>query len=322
MTTKNPQQLFRVTHSMFFKNLRFYRLPENFSLDQLSLGSQLSEHRFRHCGSQESTTYGWVAPLNESSEELVYSHERHLLVSARRETKILPSSVINLYLNEKIADIEAKEDRKVRRKEKLSMKDDVIFDLLPRAFSRYQNTYAYFDLSKGLLIIDASSAQNAEDLCNLLRESLGSLAIKLAITETAPAAVMTDWLKNKELPVGLSLGNDAELQEPKPEGAVIRCKQQDLASDEITNHLDAGKQALKLAVEYNHRLTCVVHDDLSIKRLKFTDIVLDDARDMADNSGDESEEAQFAADFVLMSSELSDFIPMLLEAMGGDQPQP
>lgn len=306
---------------MFFKNLRFYRLPENFNLDQSSLEPQLLEHRFRPCGSQESTTYGWVAPLNTRTEELSYSHGKHLLINARRETKILPSSVVNEYLNEKIAEIEEKEDRKVRRKEKLSIKDDVTFDLLPRAFSRYQNTYAYFDLSNGLLIIDASSAQNAEDLCSLLRESLGSLALKLALTETAPAAIMTDWLKTNELPAGLSLGNDAELQEPKPEGAVIRCKQQDLSSDEITNHLDAGKQALKLAVEYNHRLTCVIHDDLSIKRLKFTDIVLDDARDMADSSGNETEEAQFAADFILMSSELSDFIPMLLEAMG-DQPQP
>lgn len=306
---------------MFFKNLRFYRLPEGFTLDSLTLGAQLSEHRFRSCGSQESTTYGWVAPLNAYDDELVYGHERYLLVNAKRETKILPSSVVNEHLNEKIAEIENQEDRKVRRKEKLAMKDDITFDLLPRAFSRYQSTYAYFDLTNGLLIIDASSAQSAEDLCALLRESLGSLPIRLTTTETAPAAVMTDWLKTNKLPAGIGLGNDAELQEPKPEGAVIRCKQQDLVSDEISSHLNAGKQVLKLAVEFNHRLTCVIHDDLSIKRLKFTDIVLDDAQNIADDSGDESEEAKFAADFTLMSSELSDFIPMLLKAMGGDQPQ-
>ncbi len=307
---------------MFFKNLRFYRLPEGFTLDQQTLNTQLSEHRFRHCGSQENTTYGWIEPLASDADNLVFSHERCLYVTARRETKILPAAVINQHLNEKVAEIEAAEDRKVRRKEKLALKDDITFDLLPRAFSRYQNTSAYFDLANQLLIVDSSSAANAEDLCSLLRECLGTLPIRLAITQTAPSAVMTEWLKTKALPAGLILGNDAELQEPKPEGAIIRCKQQDLDSDEITKHLDAGKQALKLAINYNHRLTCVINDDLSIKRLKFTDIVLDDARNMADESGNEAEEAQFAADFTLMCAEFSDFIPMLLDAMGGEQPQP
>lgn len=302
---------------MWFKNLQFYRLSDSFSIDQLTLAKQLEEKLFRPCSSQESTTFGWVSPMGEGFEELAFAHERCLLICARRETKLLPAAVINDHLAERIEEIELKEDRKVRRKEKLALKDDITFELLPRAFSRYQNTYAYLDLSNQLLIVDASSAQKAEDLCSLLRESLGSLPTRIPVTQNAPAMIMTEWLQNaNSRPQGLALGHDAELREPQPEGAVIRCKQQQLDSDEIAKHLEAGKQAIKLAVDYNNRLTCVINDDLSIKRLKFTDLVVEQSQDMAE--GDK--EAQFAADFSLMSLELSQFIPTLLEAMGGEQP--
>lgn len=301
---------------MWFKNIHFYRLNEQFSIDAQSLEQQLAEHRFRPCSSQESSTFGWVSPMGKDAEQLVFAHERCLLICAQREEKILPAAVINDHLNERIEAIELKEDRKVRRKEKLALKDDITFELLPRAFSRYQTTRAYLDLSKQLLIIDAASAKKAEDLCSLLRETLGSLPIRLPVTQTAPAAVMTQWLQTPDTrPQGLALGQDTELREPQPEGAVLRCRQQDLDTEEISTHLSAGKQAIKLAVDYNNRLTCVLQDDLSIKRLRFTDLVTDKAEEMAEGDA----QALFEADFSLMSLELAAFIPALLEAMGGEQ---
>lgn len=301
---------------MFFKNLYFYHLPDDFSIDAASLTAKMAEKLFRPCGAQESTTFGFSSPFSEGGE-LVISHERCLLLCARRETKILPSTVVNDHLNIKIAEIEEKEDRKVRRKEKLALKDDITFDLLPRAFSRFQQTYGYFDLSNQLLVIDSASAQKAEDFCSLLRETLGSLPTKLVSTAISPAAVMTQWLQDKNLPQGFLLGNDAELKEPKPEGATLRCKQEDLGSDEVTAHVNSGKQALKLGINFNHRLTCMIQDDLGIKRLKFTDLVIDDSNNAAES--DESADAQNMADFAIMSAELGVFIPALLDAMGGKQ---
>jgi len=94
---------------------------------------------------------------------------------------------------------------------------------------------------------------------------------------------------------------------------VVRCKGQDLFSEEIKNHLDADKQVTRIAVEWDERLTCILADDLVIRRVKFTDFILEEAAEVEA----EDEMAKFDADFALMYLEFSRFIPSMVEAFGG-----
>ncbi|MEH6628127.1 MAG: recombination-associated protein RdgC [Motiliproteus sp.] len=303
---------------MWFKNLVFYRFtrPTEYQAEQLQ--EQLQEHRFAPCSSQEASKYGWTSPMGKLSEELVHHSNGYLLICAKKEEKILPASVINDSLIEKVEEIELQQDRKVRKKEKDSLKDEITFELLPKAFSRYQKTYAFIDPKNGLLMVDASSAKRAEDLCSFLRKTLGSLPVAIPKMNIAPAAVMTQWLSDtNELPNIFALGQDAELKDPSENGAVLRCKQQELLSDEITVHLKSGKQAVKLAIDYQDNLSCLIGEDLIVRRLKFGDRILEKASEM----GEADAAAAFDADFTLMTLELSEFVSRLLEALGGEQPQ-
>ena len=47
---------------MWFKNLIIYRWTQPFTLSQQKLEEQLKKKRFRSCGSQDLSTYGWVPP--------------------------------------------------------------------------------------------------------------------------------------------------------------------------------------------------------------------------------------------------------------------
>jgi recombination associated protein RdgC len=99
------------------------------------------------------------------------------------------------------------------------------------------------------------------------------------------------------------------LRSPEEEGSIIRCKRHDLALPEIKNHLDTGKQVIKLALSWADRLSFVLDESLFVKRLKFLDLIQDQAADI--DAIDEVE--QFDADFSIMSAELAQFFPRLIE---------
>ena len=69
----------------------------------------------------------------------------------------------------------------------------------------------------------------------------------------------------------------SELKEPVENGGVMRGRRIDLASAEVRSHLDAGMQVAKLAIEWQERIRCIVGDDLGIRRLRFLDLVMDEA---------------------------------------------
>ncbi len=304
---------------MWFKNLKIYRFSKPFSIDSEQLEAQLSEKSFQPCASTQASSFGWVSPLgnnsNDSSVLLTHTIGKSTMLCVRQEERILPSSVINDALNEKLDLMQAESGRRPVGKHKQSIKDELVLTLLPKAFTRSKRTYAYFDQDTQLMFVDASSNNKAEELVELLRQTLGSLPVVPLKTNTLPIIMMTSWLKGNDLKDDFLIKDECELRESDDEGAILRCKRQDLSSEEIQMHLDSGKEVTKLAVSWNDSLECIIEDDLSIKRLKFSDELLEQAAD----DGAEDAAAQFDADFNLMTGELARFIPRLVEVMGGEQ---
>ncbi|NVK42439.1 MAG: recombination-associated protein RdgC [Oceanospirillaceae bacterium] len=299
---------------MWFKNLIFYRLTGTFDKDAQSLETALAEHLFQPCGSQEISRYGWVPPCKALPDQLVYSCAGYLLICAQKEEKILPAGVIRETLEEKVEEIEHQQARKVYRRERNQLKDEIILDLLPRAFSRRQQTWALIAPQAGWVLVDASSHKRAEELLSQLRTSIGSLPVVLPDVKQSPSAVMSHWLEQQEpLPVALQLLDESELKDNLVEGGVIRIKGQDLTSSEIVAHLEAGKRVAKLALEWDENLRFLLHEDLSIHRLKQTDQFREQQQDVADD-----ELARFDADVAQLGLELTRLLPDLLNAFGGE----
>lgn len=300
---------------MWFKNLKIYRFSKPFSISAESLEEQLSDKSFQPCASTQPSSFGWVAPLGDDNTALTHTIAKTTMLCVRQEERILPSSVINDALNEKLDVIQSETGRRPVGKYKQSIKDEIILDLLPRAFTRSKRTYAYIDQAAQLLIVDAASNNKAEELVELLRQTLGSLPAVPLKTKVLPTLLMTNWLKGNDLKDDFQVKDECELRESDDEGAILRCKRQDLNSEEIQAHLDNGKEVTRLALNWNDTIECVLQDDLAIKRLKFSDEILDQAAD----DGAEDPAARFDADFNLMSGELARFIPRLIEVLGGEQ---
>ena len=157
--------------------------------------------------------------------------------------------------------------------------------------------------------------QKKPKICSVcLRKCLGSLPAVPLNTIEKPVATMTEWLINNQAPADITIEDECELRAPEEEGGIIRCKRHDLSLPEIKNHLDTGKEVIKLAVSWADRLSFIIDENLAIKRLKFLDLIQDQVADI--DTDDEAE--QFDVDFSIMSLELANFLPRLVELFGGE----
>ncbi|PKG48983.1 recombination-associated protein RdgC [Halomonas sp. MES3-P3E] len=301
---------------MWFKHLHLYRLHDAPELSSDALASALQEHAAKPLGNADARRLGWTAPAGRmGGGQLVHEIQSHRLLSALRQERLLPASVVKEEVDELVADIEASESRKVTRKEKTAFKEQVTENLLPRAFVRSQKVDLWWDTKGQMIGINASSRTRAEDILDLLRETLGSLKVTPLSSQTLPIRAMTTWLGDvASRPADLQLGDQVELK-AKGDDGVLRARQVDLDSDEIQQLLESGRQASKLAVSLEGRLSFVLHDDLALKSLRFGDALIEEA-DHADDGDDAL--ARLETDFILMAQALSTDIPRLIEWLGGE----
>jgi recombination associated protein RdgC len=303
---------------MWFKNLQLFRLTEAFGHTAADIEDALSGHGFRPCGGLDLFSLGWYPPLGEPGQALVHAANGCFMLCAQRQERLLPASVVNEVLAERVEAIQAEEVREVGRRERQRLREDLVGELLPKAFTRSTRIYCYIDPQAGWLIVDASSRRRAEDLVSLLRQGLGSLPVKPPESSEPVSGVLTEWVRQGSAPADFLIGSECELRDPEEQGAVVRCRRQDLTGEEIRTHLEAGKLVVRLAVEWSDRLSCILGDDLAIRRLRFTDLVVEEASE----SGGEDAAALFDADFALMVLELRGFLQRLFEvfAPGSEAP--
>lgn len=295
----------------WFKNVMIYRLTKK--IDWNELQPKLQANQFFPCQQSDMSRFGWISPL-KGSELLHFSANNQILLVAHKEEKILPAAVVKKALDQRIEELEQKQQRKLQKVEKQALKDDVIANLLPRAFSKYQHTALWIDSDNQLIYVDASSSKRAEDSLALLRKSLGSLPVVPLAFANDPCLVMTDWIKQDNLPQWLISLDEAELK-GEDEQAIIRCKNQPLDSEEILTALSAGKQVTKLALEWENHLSFIFNLDGSLKRIKFAE----DIRSQNDDILKEDYAQRFDADFLLMTSELAKLTENLLQEFGGEK---
>lgn len=294
---------------MWFKQLSIYVLGK--PVDTEALAEQLAKRPFTDPTGLEWFSQGWVKPAAHI-EQPVYTQRAYELVSLRRDDKVLPDGVIRDALDKKVAEIEAAEQRKVRRKEKLAMKEQITDDLLPRAFSRSGRTSAYLDQARGFLMVDSASPSKAERLLSALREALPPFPATLPRTKVAPHTLMTDWLAAGEASGDFVLDADATLQDSSENGAKIKISRADLTAEEIRQHIATGKQVTELGLIWRERICFVLTDQLRLKRVQFLDVLQEEASQAGDDAA-----SLFEATFLLMSEELGELVTDLIAAMGG-----
>jgi recombination associated protein RdgC len=294
---------------MFFRNLTLFRFPT--TLDFSQLDNLLPEMILKPVGALDMSSRGFIPPFGRGDDVLEHRSGESLWLTVGGEDKILPGSVVNDLLAKKLAEIEEKEGRKPGGRTRKRLKEDLLHELLPRAFVKPSRTDALLDLEHGFVAVDTSSRKNAETVVSEIRHAMGSFPALPLNAEVAPRSILTGWIAGEPLPEGLALGEECELKDAMDGGAVVKCQNQDLQGDEIAKHLEAGKQVTRLALTLDDHLSFVLGEDLVIRKLKF----LDGAVDQLENSEQEDLRAELAARFALMSGEVRRLFVVLEAAL-------
>ena len=195
---------------MFFRNLTFFRFPN--SLDLSELETQLANCALKPVGALELSSRGFIPPFGRDAEALSHRIGDAIWLSVGSEDKLLPGAVVNDLLQKKLAEIEQKEGRRPGGRTRKRLKEDLVHELLPRAFVRPGRTDALLDLEHGLCVVDTSSRKTGENVVSEIRHALGSFPALPLNAEIAPRAVLTGWIAGEPLPDGLSLGDECELK--------------------------------------------------------------------------------------------------------------
>ena len=302
---------------MFFRNLIFFRFAPSLKKAFATLDESLAECALKPVGPLEAMSRGFVSPFGRDQPALSHSVGPALWLTLGGEDRLLPSGVINDELSRRLAEIEAKEGRKLGGRARKRLKEDVVHELLPRAFVRSSRLNAAIDLQQGFVAVDTSSRKSAEGFVTELRHALGSFPALPLNAEASPRAVLTGWIAGEPLPEGFALGDECELKDPVDGGAVVKCQRQELLGDEIRKHLDAGKQVSRLALVFDDHVSFVLGEDLVVRKLKF----LDGAVDQLENTEPDSLNAELDARFALMSAELSRLFLALEKALKLSRPE-
>jgi recombination associated protein RdgC len=296
---------------MWFKNLLIYPFTAPFQINAEDFEQKLSATPFAPCGSQDLMKAGWVTPMPEG-ELLSHTAGACTLLCLRKQQKILPGAAVAEALDEKVREIETAEARKVYRKERKLLKEEILITLAPRALTRSSRCYAYIDVQNQWLVVNGSSRNSAEEMLTQLRSDAGSLPLVPLEMKSAPALLLTEWVRSGELPQGFQLGDQCELRDVQETANTVKVCGQDLRSDEVLQHIEAGKQVTKLELHWREAIDFVIGDDLIIRRVRFRDELLEQVENLDDSR------AQFDQEFGLMTLELGKFIAELIVALGGD----
>ena len=296
---------------MWFKNAKLYQLTQPLSFDDENLQECLNNVVFRPCGSQELATMGFAPPM-PGGKELFHAVGENYLFCLKKQERILPAAVINAELADKVLQIEQEQGSPLGKKAQQDLKEEIIQRLLPQAFTKNSFTFGFISLKENLVIVDASADGKAEVLLAMLRKALGSLPV-VPLCRSAIHAQLTHWITETP-PAEIELLQEAELKAHDDEGAIVRCKNQDLTSEEIIQHIDNGKMVEKIAVGYAERVTLLLEQDCSVKRLKYADILKEENQDIPKDQ----QAARFDADYALMSAELIELAKFLQKTFALD----
>ena len=294
---------------MLFRNLTLFRFPASLRATLEKLDEHLPEAALKPVGPLELSSRGFVSPFGRGEEQLSHRVGDCVLLTLGGEDKILPSSVVNDVLSQKLEAVREREGRNPGGRERKRLKDEVLTDLLPRAFAKPMRVNGYLDLGLGWLVVDTSSKKTAEAFVTAIREALGSFPALPVNAESSPRALLTSWISGESLPDGFLLGDECELRDPVEAGAIVKCKNQELESDEVREHLKAGKQGFQLALVFEERLSMVLGEDIVVRKLKF----LETATEALEQDNRDSLRAEVDATFALMSGELKRLLQRLTE---------
>lgn len=290
---------------MWFSSAFVFRLTRADFFSQIQLELLLSQTKFRECGANESSTFGWDSAL-PGTTNLVHSvdNKNYQLIRACKSTKTLPTDFLNREIAKKVNVIESEQSRKVNKKEKEQIKEDLLFEHLPHAFPTYKHTAIYLDNVNQLLIVNTATRGAAEDVLSLLRKCIGTLPVADYFTAEPLQQCLNHWVDGqREVEPQFTLGGNVQFSAWGDTPAQAKfTNENDITSPAISAFVtNEYRDVNYLSLEFDEAFYFTLDANGFLKGIKPFDVLAEQNEDI-DNSEDLL--ARVDADFVLFAKEM------------------
>lgn len=253
----------------------------------------------------------WNPDINE---ELVWSApgDVHLLSFMIHE-RALTAATIKEHVMERGKVLAEREGRQLYRKEYAQIKDEVIAELLPKAFIKHKRVPIL--IIDDLLVIGATTAKVAELVLDTLRSVMGSLSVTPFATKTPPAEWLSNLLRRGNLGQ-LKRGDSLKLVNEAKD--TVAFKGVDLGDDEPQTYLAMGEFKVKeTSIWLANDMFCKVTDTLIFKGIKFAEDLITNHKRDAD--GDLA--ALIDGDILLVTDVVKRLVAEIIGKIGEDRPE-
>jgi recombination associated protein RdgC len=312
-----------------FKSLTAFKIADTetkLALLHEDLAAVLEEHGAPEPHATQWSRYGFVKPASFGEDYAFDGSMGARMLCIRRSERILPGTVIKQELSKKVKRIEEKENRRCHRKEIAGLKDDVTAALLPKAFVKSTD---YFVMVTGdYLLVDCSSVKLVDEIVAFIADTLHDAGFVTA-TKLRPlqSRNVAKWLKSVALEEqvlddeGRSTSHFQHLDSAVLKGnGVVRMKDLEFDTEVGVAALGSSMHFMELAVAWGAEpggtdLHCSINDNLLVKRLKFSDVLLKQAKDESES---EDEVSHFDTTVAIIAPMLRNFVETLIAAVGVD----
>jgi len=290
-----------------------YRLGPDWSATVEQMEAALGQTPYVPCGATEKQSLGWIPPRGQQHGPLVELVGGQRILCLMIESKAVPGAVVKRRLEERVAQIEAAEGRKPGRKESRELRDELMLELLPMAFSKTSSVMVWFDLHNGRLVLDTGSQGKADEVITALAKAFPGLPASALNTQMTSQAAMTQWLLGgaEAWPAHFAAGREVELKSSDEMNSVVKFTRHHLDDEEMRRHIEQAKLPAKLAMDWDGRVSFVLTEGTQLKKVAFLDGVFEDNARAEDEGG-------FDADVAIATGELGSLITDLTEALGGE----
>ena len=293
-----------------FKNLTVYRIGPGWAAHRAALEAGLEKTIFVPCGATQPVSAGWSPPRGVAHGPLVEAAGAQWLLKLTIEQRMLPSAVVRRRVEERAMQIEQASGRKPGKKQTKELKEEIVLELLPQAFTKQAAIKVWLNPKQRLLMVDASSPAKADEVVTQLVKALDGLSLTPLHTTQSPAAAMSEWLTTGEPPAGFSVDRECELKSADETRSAVRYARHALDIAEVRQHIANGKLPTQLALTWRGRVSLLLTEAMQIKKIAFLEGVFEGGKPAKDEA--------FDADAAIATGELGQLILDLIEALGGE----
>lgn len=279
------------------------------------LEAAVERRPFVPCGAIESSSAGFVPPAH-GNVAMSRRAGNVIAIAMREDSKILPACVVQAEVKRRAEELEEQQGFKPGRRQIKELKEVVTDDLLAKAFIRTTIIRAWFDFDASLLVIDAASDTKTDNLIGaLVRSFEESPMFRRWRTAGSPVAHFTNWVQSSEPPECFTIDDRALFT--SSDGGKVRLTNRRIVDEEaVMKLLESGQSCSELALTYEDRLSFVLTDNLTLRRIEHIGM----SQEHNPNQQDMLEEERLDAEILLNASAVREAFNAISAAMGGVAP--